>query len=144
MIFKLSDLDGYAIIDEPCTVIVKCNSTLEPEKYISGEHARWLVNIKAISKYNLDLLKEGIKDMTLSYTDVGHLLMVGAIWHTQIVKVSELPVKGERLIATFDYVDDILRCTNITLIPRTEPELFLSGEEALGMYEKFNNILHGK
>jgi hypothetical protein len=35
-----------------------------------------------------------------------------------------LPVKGEKVIVTFDYVDDIMRCTSLSLIPREDLNTF--------------------
>lgn len=142
MIFKLSDLDGYAIISEPSTLIVQCNST--SPVFINDENPRWLINLKAVSKKNLDLISRGLGEVEYEYSDVGSLLMSGAIWENQIINSSDLPVKGERVIAVFGYVGKVLMCTGITLIPRKEPDLFIAGADALRIYEEFKNILYGE
>ena len=50
-----------------------------------------------------------------------------------------MPTKGERVIATFEYVDFVLRCTSITLIPRKEPKIFLSSLYLASLFEEFDN-----
>jgi hypothetical protein len=127
IVFKLSDLDSYAIIEEPCTVLVKNNSTLTMDSIYRGDdYPRWLLNLKAISADSLSLLKN-LPDYTYTYSEIGHLLMTGALWESQINNAYELPSKGEQMICVFDYVDDVLRCTNITLIPRRDPKLYIHG-----------------
>jgi hypothetical protein len=62
-----------------------------------------------------ELSKEGER---LTYSDMGHLLMTGALWEDQIATDADLPSKGEEMIAVFGYVREVLMC-NITLIPRS-------------------------
>jgi hypothetical protein len=47
------------------------------------------------------LLKELSKGERLTYSDMGHLLMTGAIWEDQIATDADLPSKGEELIAAW-------------------------------------------
>ena len=67
--------------------------------------------------------------------------MTGVIWEDQVHVDSDLPSKGEELIAVFDYVDEVLRCTNITLIPRRQPDLYLHSSEVANEIEEFENII---
>lgn len=136
-------LDKFAIIKEPCTIIVQNNSIIDYENLFKVDgHNRWLINLKAITEYNLDLLKQlTAKNLTLTYADMGHLTMTGALWEDQIEEPEELPAKGENLIAVFDYVDEILRCTNITLIPRKKAELYSPAEEIMGQIREFEQII---
>lgn len=143
LVFDLMHLDKYAIISGPCTVIVQNNSSLKmTDLYSADGHNRWLLKIKAISAFNLALIKDLTnKKIQLTYNDVGHLLMTGALWEDQIDLPEDLPVKGENLIAVFDYVDDILRCTGITLIPRKKVPLFNPAEEFMGQLKEFEQII---
>jgi hypothetical protein len=142
IIFDILHLEQYAIIEGPCSVIVKNNSALDFfTKYEEDGHPRWLLNIKAISQYNLDILKALVAtDKLLFYSDVGHLLMTAALWDNQVEMPVDLPAKGEDIIAVFGYVDDILRCTSITLIPRRKPKLFYPSSEYLEQIAEFSQL----
>jgi hypothetical protein len=67
--------------------------------YTEDSSPRWILNLKVISEFNLMLLKELSKGERLTYSDMGHLLMTGAIWEDQIATDADLPSKGEELIA---------------------------------------------
>jgi len=141
--FEMEHLDRYAILEKPCTIVVKNNSKLDYDVlYERDDHPRWILNIKAITRGNLELLK-GLTDSNtpLTYYDMGHLLMTGVIWEEQIKGPSDLPSKGEEIIAVFDYVDEILRCTNITLIPRIQPDLYLHASAVVDEIREFENII---
>jgi hypothetical protein len=45
------------------------------------------------------LLKNLAKKESLTYSDMGHLLMTGALWEDQIATDADLPSKGEEMIA---------------------------------------------
>jgi hypothetical protein len=93
--------------------------------YTEDNSPRWILNLKVISEFNLMLLKELSKEgERLTYSDMGHLLMTGALWEDQIATDADLPSKGEEMIAVF-YVREVLMCTNITLIPRRQPDIYL-------------------
>jgi hypothetical protein len=139
--FKLSMLHGFAIIEEPCTVIIKTN-TNTGKLYTADGFNRWLINLKAVTKDNLEILKN-IDKSTINYTysEISHLLLTGAIWENQVSKDIKLPVKGESVIATFDYVNKILLCTNITLIPRKSPKVFKASSVISNIMEEFNTLI---
>jgi hypothetical protein len=70
---------------------------------------------------------------------MGHLLMTGALWEDQIATDADLPSKGEEMIAVF-YVREVLMCTNITLIPRRQPDIYLYSSESMDEME-FEQII---
>ena len=108
IVFKMRDLDSYAIIDKPCTVLVKNNSRPTMDSIYTGDgYPRWILNLKAISSTSLAVLRT-LADYRYTYNDIGHLLMTGSLWESQINHVYELPSKGEQMICVFDYVDEIL------------------------------------
>lgn len=143
IVFKLEHLDRYAIISEPCTLIVKNNSSVKmSDIFLEDSYPRWILNIKAISDFNLSLLKtlcsEGVQ---LSYADVGHLLMTGALWEEQVTNECDLPSKGEEMIAVFDWVKGVIMCTNLTLVPRRQPDIYLHSCETLDEINEFELII---
>lgn len=141
MMFKIQHLDRFAIISNPCTVIVKAaNDITDKNKIEDGSASRWLVNLKAISEVNLNLLNVLEDVNTYDYTDISHMFMVGALWETQVLDENALPVKGERIIATFDYVKGVLMCTSLTAIPRTEPKLFIAAEHAMSIFNELKKF----
>lgn len=143
MIFKLDYLDGFAIITKPCTVKIKVASTVKADKlYTADGHNRWIVNLKAVTDKNLDTLKKLDRSKSeYQYKSITHLLLTGVIWENIIHDVEDLPSKGEKLIATFDEVKGALRCTNITLIPRKEPEVFMSSDELKEVMKEFEDLI---
>lgn len=141
--FNLLHLENYAIIEKPCTLIIRNNSKLDFDNlYAKEENARWLLNLRAITDENLLLLKKiSKKKISLTYRDVGHLLMTGALWEDQIESPEDLPAKGENVIVVFDFVDEILRCTSITLIPRKIPKLYKPSLELYKELKAYEEII---
>lgn len=141
--FKLEHLDRYAIVTEPCTLIVKNNSRLKMDDlFTEDSYPRWILNIKAISAFNLELLKTLCAEGTqLTYGDMGHLLMTGALWEEQVSSDCDLPSKGEEIIAVFGWVKGVIMCTNITLIPRRQPDIYLHSCETLDEINEFERII---
>lgn len=143
LVFKLEHLDRYAIIKEPCTIVVKNNSRVTTDDiYTKDGSPRWILSLKVITEFNLTLLKTlHAEGEHLTYNDMGHLLMSGAIWEEQVHIPSDLPCKGEEMIAVFGWVKKTLMCTSITLIPRLQPDLYLYSTEALGEINEFEEII---
>ena len=147
LVFKLEHLDRFAVITEPCTIIVKNNSKVTlNDIYTRDGKPRWVLMLKAITAFNLALLKELSSDIenTIMYSDIGHLLMKGAIWEDQITNESELPSKGEEMIAVFDYVNGNLLCTNITLIPRKQPTFYNYASDFTNELLAFEKLINNK
>jgi len=140
--FDINHLNKYAIIKEPCTAIVRCNSTPDfNNPYTDDGYDRWIINLKVVSEDSLDTLKLlNRTGAAIYYSQMGHLLLSGAIWKSQIWEETQLPVKGENVIATFDYVDDRLMCTAITVIPKTNLDVFEASAEIISDIEFFKNL----
>jgi hypothetical protein len=60
-------------------LIVKNNSKLAMDDLYTEDSPRWILNLKVISEFNLMLLKELKEGERLTYSDMGHLLMTGAL-----------------------------------------------------------------
>ncbi len=142
--FRMEHLDRYAVIKEPCTIVVKNNSRLKmSDIYLEDNNPRWILSLKVITEFNLLLLKQLCKEGNqLTYSEMGHLLMRGAIWEEQVSSESDLPCKGEEMIAVFGYVNSILMCTSITLIPRRQPNLYLHASEVMDEINEFEKIIN--
>lgn len=143
LVFKLEHLDRFAIIKEPCTIVVKNNSRVTmSDIYARDSSPRWILNLKVITEFNLTLLRTLCSEgEQLTYRDMGHLLMTGSIWEEQILIPSDLPCKGEEMIAVFNWVNSVLLCTSITLIPRMQPDLYLHASEAMDEINEFEKII---
>ena len=141
MEFKIGMLDGYSIIEEPCTAIIKvANNT--GALYTKDSHNRWIINLRAVTKDNLEILINIDNSMTeYEYSSVGHLMLTGAIWENQVDDEIKLPTKGESIIATFDYIDKILRCTNLTIIPRHSPKVFKASSLIKEAMNEFTELI---
>lgn len=140
-IFKLDLLEKYQLIDGPGTHIVAVSNTVTDKQLVSDNYPRYLVNLRVITLSNLELLVKFMCDkQSIFFKDVSKYFMTGALFKDDINK-EDLPVKGEKIVATFDYVNNVLRCTNIELISRkTLPKIDLKYFDTLK--SKLFNILN--
>ncbi len=120
-IFHLKLLDKYQVIFDPGTHVVQVSSTVTESNFILDEHSRYLVSLRVIAAEDLGDLLVIVPDETtrVPFDEVGKFFMTGALWENEADETA-LPVKGERVIATFEEVEDKLRCTHIELLPREE------------------------
>jgi hypothetical protein len=106
------------------------------------DNPRWVINLCAVLDTSLDTLKLlDAQGLGLTYGDIGYLLLKGSIWQEQVNNDIDLPCKGEEVIAVFDYVEDRILCTGITLIPRREPVLYHFSQGMKSEYDKFEDII---
>jgi hypothetical protein len=73
-----------------------------------------------------ELSKEGER---LTYSDMGHLLMTGAYGKIRLQQTQIYRLK-EEMIAVF-WLRERNMCTNITLIPRRQPDIYLYSSESM-------------
>lgn len=140
--FSINHIDGYSVIDEPCTIVAKVTYSVKYRNiYRHDGHNRWIIPLRVVSKDNLEAIKTMTEIGDVFYSDVSKLLVSGALWENQIKSDEDMPTKGERVIATFEYVDHILRCTNITLIPRKQPKIFLSEVYLAELFLEFDELI---
>lgn len=125
-IFKKEHLKNYQVVTGPGTFKVKVSNTVLPDYlYDEGDKARYLVNLRCGTTNNFkDCLEIMGNNEIISFDKIRHCFFTGAIWDNELFSIENLPTKGEEVIATFDYVDNILRCISITLIPRKQLENF--------------------
>lgn len=119
-ILKKENLNLYQVLKEPGTYIVKVANTVKPQHLFTHDgYPRYIVNLRVATEENFKkCLKILGKDESCEFSEVKDCFMSGALWERDLQDISQLPTKGENIIATFDYVDDILRCVSLTLLPR--------------------------
>jgi hypothetical protein len=144
LMFEMSHLDKYAVISEPGFLLIKNNSKLNyDDMYTADGHNRWIMNLKAVTVESLGYLKLMRKLGPLYYSTAGKFLMTGALWENQVLKEEDLPIKGEEVGCIFNYVKGVLRCTNITVIPRKKPKLYIHSKEVYNDIQALENIIKG-
>jgi hypothetical protein len=115
-IFKLEHLKNYQIVEKPGSALVRVSSDVKC--LIEGNHPRYLVNLSVIRKDDLDKIVKRVGNKTVNFDYVKDLFITGSIFKDNIKNSIELPIKGEKVIVTFNNVNGILRCTHISTIPR--------------------------
>jgi len=136
-IFKLNHLQHYCVVDGPCTAKVRVATNVTESNSIDDDHPRYLVPLRVSTKEKLEKLAEGLAEKdSVPFKEVRHNFMTGAIFKNTISDIELLPVKGEEIIATFDYISDgSLQCTGITLIPRIKLKSF-----NINLYDKTKTL----
>ena len=115
-IFKLEHLKNYQIVNAPGSAVIRVSSDVR--YLIEDNNPRYLVNLNVIREDDLDKIIQRIGNKTVNFSYVKDLFISGVIFKDKITHTIELPTKGEFVIASFDYIKDILRCTHISTIPR--------------------------
>jgi hypothetical protein len=119
-LLKRKNLVLYEVIPGPGTFLVKVASTVTSKHlYELDKYPRYIVNLRVATAEGFEkcLSLMGSRE-TIEYKEVSPYFMSGVLWLKDIDDTKRLPTKGEETIATFDYVDDVLRCVSLTLIPR--------------------------
>ena len=123
---KKEHLRKYQVIKEPGIYKVKvANSVLPNHLYDEGAKARYLVNLRCTTEEGFETCLGIMGNLEIiPYEKIRSCFMSGVIWENNLDDLEKLPAKGEEVIATFEYVEDTLLCTAITLIPRKELPYF--------------------
>lgn len=122
---KLTELFivGCTIVDEPGTYKVKVMSNTSMTT-VGKDNPRYLVNLRACKTKDINYLANRLfTEGEVEFSDIDVKFFVGALWLDQIDRTSDLPIKGEDVLATFDYVEDEIMCTRIEPVYRKEYEL---------------------
>lgn len=114
--FKLDHLKNYQVVEHAGSALVRVSSDVR--YLVEDKYPRYLVNLSVIRKDDLEKIVKRVGNKEVKFDYIKDLLISGAIFKDNIRNTIELPTKGEKVIVTFDYVDDILRCTHISTIPR--------------------------
>jgi len=123
---KKSNLRNYDVIPGSGTYIVKVANTVKPNYLIEdGSKSRYIVNLRCATIEGFERCLEKMDNHELiPFEEVRDCFMNGTIWENDLDNVMQLPTKGEEVIITVEKIDDIYRCTSITLIPRKKLDKF--------------------
>lgn len=142
--FKTETLKGYAVITQPMSKVelTVTRPVNEANKVVDQEtgRARYIISLNAISLDKLDAVKELFRGKTeVPIEDTNSLFMTANVWVNNDVAV-QLPMKGEKLFASIDWVTNredemVLRVRDIALKPAAKATLinldeFLAEPEA--------------
>lgn len=124
-IFKLEHLKHYQILDRPGTFIVTVAANVDYSwLYTEDDYPRFLIPLRVIRAEDLPVLVSILNEKSIvPYNSVAEYFVTGALFENDArLKNYELPTKGEKILATFDTIDDSskLYCTNLELIDRQE------------------------
>jgi hypothetical protein len=141
-LFKKENLKTFNILEEPGTYFVKVNNNINQSHfYDEDEHPRYLVSLKLIHKDDIEkCLKLFGNHEQIPFKHIRPYLLTGVIWEDQILHGIDLPIKNEEVIATFNFIDDKIKCTSLTLIPRKELNL-LELEQVCKSRKLLNDLL---
>jgi hypothetical protein len=118
--FKKETLNSFHVLEEPGTYFVKCNNRITQQHfYKEDDHPRYIVNLKVIYKDNIEkcLGLFGARE-EIPFRLIKPYIFTGVIWENQVLSVLDLPNKNEEVIVTFSLIDDVIKCTSLTLVPR--------------------------
>ena len=119
----------FDIIEGECTATVKVMQTVDDRFFINDDTPRYLIPLLAFDIENEDSIDAIIED-TDEYGkfDIDLLypfLFTGVLWYDKVLTKMDLPVKGEKVIATFEYGDlDELMCTGIVTLGKLKPKKY--------------------
>lgn len=117
-------LNKFQVVEEPCTTVVQCMSTID-ESFRTRNKKSYFVPLRVVDGNKLDDLTELLAnddDDTIDIEKLYPFMMSGTLWADNVNSKFDLPVKGENLYATFEENElDVLECAG--LIPLGKAEL---------------------
>lgn len=121
-LFHINLLKNYQIIDRAGTFIVSvAYDVTETNLFIRDEYPRYLIPLRVITATNLSILYNIMTTRDhIAFELVNNLFITGAIFDNDDLDTALLPIKGEEVVATFEYIKNKLLCTHIRLIDREE------------------------
>lgn len=119
-LFHKKLLKNYQILERAGTFIVSVAYDITTANlYTDDEYPRYLIPLRVIPATNLSTLYNIMNDRShIEFGLINNLFITGAIFDNDELDIALLPVKGEEVVATFEYIDDKLLCTHIKLIDR--------------------------
>jgi len=140
-IFHKDLLKHYQVLDREGTFIVSvAYDVTENSLFVGDDYPRFLISLRVIRIEDLPLLINIVKDRAVPFHQIKKFFLTGAIFDNGEIDITELPTKGEKVVATFEQKEEKLLCTHIKLIDRDDlmyvnfsviDELFNLAEEFL-------------
>ena len=126
-IFHYKLLSNYQLVTKPGTYYVSTAYTVTDSNLVLDEFPRYIVPLRALTSEGLfELMNIVGIDQSVPFSEVRHLFLSGALWYNEndLYEERDLPIKGEKVLATFDFVEvnenKKLLCTHLELLPREE------------------------
>lgn len=135
-------LKNYQLVTKPGVYMVRVGYTVTDKNLINDDYPRYLVPLRVTTpdglQHILDLLNAS---PIVPFDDVKAYFLYGAIFLDHISE-SDLPVKGDLILASFDYDESSgkLICIGLEQLPREELE-FVKAEELLNFQAKMASLL---
>ena len=121
VIFHKELLKHYQVVDKAGTYIVAVAQDItERNLYVEDSFPRYLIPLRVIRSEDLVTLSELLSKKRVTFKSINHLFLTGAVFDNGDIDKLLLPTKGEQVVATFEYKNDVLLCTHIKLIDRDE------------------------
>ena len=126
--FHLKLLSHYQLVTKPGTYYVStAYSVNDKHLFMGDDYPRYIVPLRAITGDGLNGIITALDEAAnglVTFSTIRQHFLSGAIFLKDDFDEETLPVKGEKLLATFDYIEREegmkLLCTNIELLPREE------------------------
>lgn len=134
-VFKREWLKNVVIIKHPMTKVeLEVTSNVTEKNRINatepGKSDKYIASLKAVALDKYDRLLELFKDRAeVPIEETNGIFLTGTIWLNDGDKAPSLPMKGEKILANVDFVenregDQVLRVTNIMLQAPVQAEKF--------------------
>ena len=118
-------IQEFGVIEDECTAEVFSMQTVDERFFIDDANPRYLIPLKAFSIENkeyIDALLEDAPEEGIDIEDLYPFLYTGVLWANKVNHKFDLPVKGEKLIATFAYDDyGQLNCIGVITLGKVRP-----------------------
>ena len=126
--FHAKLLSHYQFVSKPGTYYVSTAYTVNDNHLFMGDdYPRYIVPLRAITGDGLAEIITALNEAAngeVLFSTIRHCFLSGAIFLKDDFDEKTLPIKGEKLLAQFDYVERAegmkLLCTGIELLPREE------------------------
>lgn len=131
-VFRLEHLAQYQLVTKPGTYFVSsaCDVTDEKSLWLDGP-MRYVIPLRALTSESLEAILTLFREEDLTevpFKTVAPFFLKGALFCNdgELFDKIDLPIRGEKMLATFDYVvtgdseDERLLCTHLALCPREE------------------------
>lgn len=121
-IFHRDLLKNYQVLDRPGTFVVSvAYDVTDASLFTQDDYPRYLIPLRVITGENLiKILRVLDEHAEVPFNIVKKFFMTGAIFDNGEIDNSLLPIKGEKVVATFEEKDGTLYCTHLKMIDREE------------------------
>jgi hypothetical protein len=122
-------LNKFKYIEGACTAEVQCMSNVD-ESLLSGkgDKARYYVPLRVFRAEDIDEITDivnGYEGDKFEIEEIYDYTLSGVIWKSNIDDTINLPIKGEKVIANFEYnEEEVLVCTNVVPITKIKLKPF--------------------